>query len=92
MMANPMSTLFKVMTKRLIGWHVIPTDCVADSCTINIYKPGVCIPPYIDSHDFVCSFCTVSFLSECDILFGSNLKITGRGEFSGFAATSLLVR
>jgi len=28
-------------------------------------------------------FCTVSFLSECNILFGSNLKILGPGEFSG---------
>lgn len=90
-MADRMPNLFKVMIKRLVGWHVMPTDCVPDSCIVNIYEPGDCIPPHIDSHDFVRPFCTVSFLSECNILFGSNLKIIGPGEFSGSTSISLPV-
>ncbi|KAM0915094.1 hypothetical protein ACQ4PT_011114 [Festuca glaucescens] len=45
----------------------------------------------IDSHDFVRPFCTVSFLSECNILFGSSLKIAGPGEFTGSFAIPLPV-
>ncbi|XP_039137465.1 RNA demethylase ALKBH9B-like [Dioscorea cayenensis subsp. rotundata] len=83
--------LFKVIIKRLVSWHVLPTSCVPDSCIVNIYEPGDCIPPHIDSHDFVRPFCTVSFLSECNILFGSGLKVEGPGEFSGSFAIPLPV-
>ncbi|KAG7557242.1 Oxoglutarate/iron-dependent dioxygenase [Arabidopsis suecica] len=75
--------LFKDIIRRLIKWHVLPPTCVPDSCIVNIYDEGDCIPPHIDNHDFLRPFCTISFLSECDILFGSNLKIEGPGEFSG---------
>ncbi|KFK30240.1 hypothetical protein AALP_AA7G235700 [Arabis alpina] len=80
---DPIPSLFKVIIRRLVGWHVIPPTCVPDSCIVNIYDEGDCIPPHIDNHDFVRPFCTISFLSECDILFGSNLKTLGPGEFSG---------
>ncbi|KAH0940606.1 hypothetical protein HID58_000243 [Brassica napus] len=80
---DPIPLLFKVIIRRLVGWHVLPPTCVPDSCIVNIYDEGDCIPPHIDNHDFLRPFCTVSFLSECDILFGSNLKIEGPGEFSG---------
>ncbi|XP_077221032.1 2-oxoglutarate (2OG) and Fe(II)-dependent oxygenase superfamily protein [Tasmannia lanceolata] len=86
---DPIPPLFKVIIRRLVGWHVIPPSCVPDSCIVNIYEEGDCIPPHIDNHDFIRPFCTVSFLSECDILFGSNLKIAGPGEFSGSSPISL---
>lgn len=54
-----------------------------DSCIVNIYEEGDCIPPHIDNHDFVRPFCTVSFLSECSMVFGSNLNVVGAGEFAG---------
>lgn len=88
---DPIPDLFKVMIKRLVKWHVIPPDCVPDSCIVNIYEEGDCIPPHIDNHDFVRPFCTVSFLSECNIVFGSSLKIVGPGEFSGSTAIPLPV-
>ncbi|KAG7552569.1 Oxoglutarate/iron-dependent dioxygenase [Arabidopsis thaliana x Arabidopsis arenosa] len=79
----PLPPLFKDIIRRLIKWHVLPPTCVPDSCIVNIYDEGDCIPPHIDNHDFLRPFCTISFLSECDILFGSNMKIEGPGEFSG---------
>ncbi|KAK9991124.1 hypothetical protein SO802_026109 [Lithocarpus litseifolius] len=82
-LADPIPPLFKVIIRRLVRWHVLPPTCVPDSCIVNIYEEGDCIPPHIDNHDFMRPFCTVSFLSECDILFGSNLKIVGAGEFAG---------
>ncbi|KAJ6840479.1 RNA demethylase ALKBH5 [Iris pallida] len=89
--SDPIPSLFKVIIRRLVRWHVLPPSCVPDSCIVNIYEPGDCIPSHIDSHDFVRPFCTVSFLSECNILFGSNLKSTGPGEFSGSIAIPLPV-
>ncbi|XP_043713618.1 RNA demethylase ALKBH9B [Telopea speciosissima] len=88
---DPIPHLFKVIIKRLVGWHIIPPSCVPDSCIVNIYEEGDCIPPHIDSHDFVRPFCTISFLSECDIMFGSNLKVVGAGEFTGSFAFPLPV-
>ncbi|KAI3861460.1 hypothetical protein MKW98_000412 [Papaver atlanticum] len=88
---DPIPNLLKVMIRRLVKWHVLPASCVPDSCIVNIYDEGDCIPPHIDNHDFIRPFCTVSFLSECDIVFGSNLKIVGPGEFSGSAAIPLPV-
>ncbi|RLN12706.1 hypothetical protein C2845_PM09G02090 [Panicum miliaceum] len=81
--SDPMPDLFKTMIKRLVRWQVLPPTCVPDSCIVNIYEPADCIPPHIDSHDFVRPFCTVSFLSECNILFGSNLRVSAPGEFTG---------
>ncbi|PWA68942.1 2-oxoglutarate (2OG) and Fe(II)-dependent oxygenase superfamily protein [Artemisia annua] len=82
-LVDPIPHLFKVIIKRLVAWHVLPPTCVPDSCIVNIYDEGDCIPPHIDNHDFLRPFCTVSFLSECNILFGSKLEIQGPGEFSG---------
>ncbi|KAI0494104.1 hypothetical protein KFK09_024235 [Dendrobium nobile] len=79
------------MIKRLIISHILPINCVHDSCIINIYEPGDCILPHIDSHDFVRSFSIVSFLSECNIMFGHKLEIVGLGEFIGSSSIPLPV-
>ncbi|XP_065851002.1 RNA demethylase ALKBH9B-like isoform X2 [Euphorbia lathyris] len=88
---DPLPPVFKQMIKRMIRWHVLPATCIPNSCIVNIYDEGDCIPPHIDHHDFLRPFCTVSFLTECNILFGSNLKIIGPGEFSGPAFIPLPV-
>ncbi|PON39183.1 Alpha-ketoglutarate-dependent dioxygenase AlkB-like [Parasponia andersonii] len=80
---DPLPHLFKVIIRRLVRWHVLPPTCVPDSCIVNIYEEGDCIPPHIDNHDFVRPFCTVSFLSECNMVFGSNLRVVGAGDFEG---------
>ncbi|KAJ8446247.1 hypothetical protein Cgig2_016018 [Carnegiea gigantea] len=80
---DPLPPVFKQMIKRMVKWHVLPPTCVPNSCIVNIYDEGDCIPPHIDHHDFLRPFCTVSFLTECNILFGLNLKVSGAGDFSG---------
>ncbi|KAI3420653.1 uncharacterized protein J3R85_012584 [Psidium guajava] len=90
-MVDPLPHLFKVIIRRLIRWHVLPPTCIPDSCIVNIYEEGDCIPPHIDNHDFVRPFCTVSFLSECDIVFGLKLKVIAAGEFAGSYAVPLPV-
>ncbi|CAM6058670.1 unnamed protein product [Sphagnum tenellum] len=88
---DPLPQLLRNTIKRLVRWHVLPTTCVPDSCIINIYDEGDCIPPHIDHHDFVRPFCTLSLLSECCILFGGNLKIIGPGSFDGPVSVPLPV-
>ncbi|XP_016459213.2 RNA demethylase ALKBH9B-like [Nicotiana tabacum] len=88
---DPLPNLLKVMIRRLVRWHVMPPNCVPDSCIVNIYEEGDCIPPHIDNHEFVRPFCTVSLLSECNIVFGSNLKTVAPGEFAGAIALPLPV-
>ncbi|KAJ4964539.1 hypothetical protein NE237_016388 [Protea cynaroides] len=80
---DPLPPMFKTMIKRLVRWHVLPPTCVPNSCIVNIYDKDDCIPPHIDHHDFLRPFCTVSFLTESNILFGSSLKIKDAGEFFG---------
>ncbi|XP_074584333.1 RNA demethylase ALKBH9B-like isoform X2 [Curcuma longa] len=86
---DPIPPLLKFMIKRMVAWHVLPTTCIPNSCIVNIYDKDDCIPPHIDHHDFLRPFCTVSFLSECNILFGTEMKVLGPGEFSGSTAIPL---
>lgn len=88
---DPLPPLLRAITRRLVEWRVLPPTCVPDSCIVNIYDKDDCIPPHIDHHDFLRPFCTVSFLAECSILFGRDLRITGPGEFAGSASISLPV-
>ena len=53
-----------------------------DSCIINFYSEGDCIPPHIDHHDFTRPFVTLSLLSEQPILFGEKISIVDEGEFA----------
>ncbi|CAH2036201.1 unnamed protein product [Thlaspi arvense] len=80
---DPLPSLFKMIIRRMVKWHVLPPTCVPDCCVVNIYDEGDCIPPHVDNHDFLRPFCTVSFLSECNILFGSNLKVEETCVYSG---------
>jgi len=52
-----------------------------DSCIINFYSEGDCIPPHIDHHDFSRPFVTLSLLSEQSILFGTDIAILDQGDF-----------
>ncbi|KAL9249272.1 RNA demethylase ALKBH9B-like protein [Drosera capensis] len=80
---DPLPPVFKQMIQRLVRCRILPPTCVPNSCIVNIYDKGDCIPPHIDHHDFVRPFCTVSLLAECNILFGSKLNVIAPGEFSG---------
>lgn len=49
----PLPHFFRVIVRRLIGWHVLPPICVPDSCIINIYEEGT---KYLHTnyHIFLC--------------------------------------
>ncbi|KAJ1419964.1 Oxoglutarate/iron-dependent dioxygenase [Sesbania bispinosa] len=83
---DPLPPVFKQMIKRMVRWNIVPPTCIPDSCIVNIYDVGDCIPPHIDHHDFVRPFYTVSFLNECKIMacfhslpVGSVFNLSGNG-------------
>ncbi|KAH0461647.1 hypothetical protein IEQ34_009222 [Dendrobium chrysotoxum] len=78
------------LNKKKDVWQRI-CDNTIRICIINIYEPGDCIPPHIDNYNFVRPFSTMSFLSECNIIFGHKLKSVKPGEFIGSALIPLLV-
>ena len=50
-----------------------------------------CIPPHIDHHDFSRPFCTISLLSEQEIMFGHKLIPLSAGNFVGATCESFLL-
>ncbi|XP_020598674.1 uncharacterized protein LOC110038245 [Phalaenopsis equestris] len=73
----------------MVRWSILPADCIPNSCIINIYDEGDCIPPHIDHHDFMRPFCTVSFMIKSNMLFEKEINIIGLGEFRGAMEISL---
>ncbi|XP_020593215.1 RNA demethylase ALKBH5-like [Phalaenopsis equestris] len=84
-------SFIKKIIKLLVTWHILPADCIPNSCIINIYEAGDCIPPHVDRHDFVRPVCTVSFINKCNIMFRTEIQIVGDGEFQGFVEIPLPV-
>ncbi|XP_020597778.1 uncharacterized protein LOC110037461 [Phalaenopsis equestris] len=80
---DPLPSFIKRTIKRLVTWHILPADCIPNSCIVNIYEAGDYIPPHIDHHDFARPFCTISFINKCNIMFGIEIQIIGDGEFQG---------
>lgn len=79
------------MINRMVKWKILPANCIPDSCIVNIYEKGDCIPPHVDHHDFFRPFSTVSFVSECNILLGKTIRVIGPGEFDGPVSVPLPV-
>jgi len=66
---------------RMISRGIFTRETRPDTCIINYYSEGDCIPPHIDHHDFTRPFVTLSLLSEQSILFGRTIEIVNDGEF-----------
>ncbi|KAL3142111.1 hypothetical protein ABBQ32_004729 [Trebouxia sp. C0010 RCD-2024] len=69
------------LCKRLIRWGILPKNKEPDTAIINVYDVDDCIPPHIDHHDFDRPFCTLSLLSQQNIMFGSRIMSRGPGDF-----------
>lgn len=62
-------------------WGILPKNKEPDTAIINVYDVEDCIPPHIDHHDFDRPFCTISLLSQQNIMFGSRIMSRGPGDF-----------
>ena len=62
-------------------WGILPKQKEPDTAIVNVYDVDDCIPPHIDHHDFDRPFCTISLLSQQNIMFGSKIISRGPGDF-----------
>ena len=62
-------------------WGVLPKNKEPDTAIINVYDVEDCIPPHIDHHDFDRPFCTISLLSQQNIMFGNRIISRGPADF-----------
>ncbi|GMH13963.1 hypothetical protein Nepgr_015804 [Nepenthes gracilis] len=53
---DPLPSMFKQIIKRMVWWHILPPSCVPNSCIMNIYDEGDCIPSHSDHHVFLRPF------------------------------------
>ncbi|GMH22305.1 hypothetical protein Nepgr_024148 [Nepenthes gracilis] len=58
---DPLPSMFKQIIKRMVRWHILPPSCVPNSCIVNIYDEGDCIPPTLTTMTSFRPFCAVSF-------------------------------
>ena len=77
-----MPPFLRQLVDTMIDRRVLRPSERPDSCIINFYSEGDCIPPHIDHHDFDRPFVTLSLLSEQPILFGTEIGVAGDGEFT----------
>jgi len=62
---------------------VLPAEKRPDSVIINVYGEGDCIPPHVDHADYERPFCTMSLLSEADMVLGSRIQTVEANVFRG---------
>ena len=54
----------------LVSKGVFDDTNLPDCCCINVYTPGMWLPPHVDNLEFARPFCTVSLLSDQTVVFG----------------------
>jgi alkylated DNA repair protein alkB family protein 5 len=88
---NGLPPMLDDVVDRMVARRIFTSATRPDSCIINLYSEGDCIPPHIDHHDFVRPFVTLSLLSEQPILFGKEIKIVEDGIFDAPVRVALPV-
>jgi hypothetical protein len=61
---------------------VFTPDERPDTCCVNVYDSGAWLPPHVDSEAFDRPFCTLSLLSEQQVVFGESIEGVN-GEWCG---------
>lgn len=58
----------------LVARGIFDESNMPDCCCINIYSPGMWLPPHVDNLEFGRPFCTVSLLSDQPVVFGDGAR------------------
>eukprot|EP01018_Ginkgo_biloba_P005468 Gb_29007 [translate_table: standard] len=95
-LVEPIPTVLQDVIDRLLRWQIIPEHRKPDCCIINFFNEGDHSQPYISPPHFERSFCTMSLLSECTMVFGRVIATDHPGVYKGslkipLPAGSLLV-
>jgi hypothetical protein len=72
----------------LVRHQIITEKQRPDSCVVNVYGEGMWLPPHVDSSSFARPFCTLSLLSQQDVVFGNNIE-GAEGQWTGPLSVSM---
>lgn len=70
----PFPAILERLVDHLMNNNLLPADVRPDSCIINQYDKGDCIPPHVDHSSYYRPISTLSLLGEEPMLVGSKFK------------------
>lgn len=70
----PFPPILEQLVDHLMNNKLLPADTRPDSCIINQYDKGDCIPPHVDHPSYYRPISTLSLLGEEPMLVGSKFK------------------
>jgi len=70
----PFPPILERLVDHLISNNYLPADVRPDSCIINKYEAGDCIPPHVDHQSYYRPISTLSLLGEEPMLVGSRFR------------------
>lgn len=70
----PFPPILVQLVEHLMSHNYLPADCQPDSCIINQYDTGDCIPPHVDHSSYYRPISTLSLLGEEAMLVGSRFR------------------
>ncbi|KAL7514957.1 hypothetical protein ACHAXN_012231 [Cyclotella atomus] len=70
----PFPPILDRLVDHLINSNLLPADVRPDSCIINQYDKGDCIPPHVDHASYYRPISTLSLLGEEPMLVGSKFR------------------
>lgn len=70
----PFPPILERLVDHLISNNYLPSDVRPDSCIINKYEAGDCIPPHVDHQSYYRPISTLSLLGEEPMLVGSRFR------------------
>lgn len=70
----PFPPILERLVDHLINNNYLPADVRPDSCIINQYDRGDCIPPHVDHQSYYRPISTLSLLGEEPMLVGSRFR------------------
>lgn len=70
----PFPPILERLVDHLVNNNYLPSDVRPDSCIINRYDKGDCIPPHVDHSSYYRPISTLSLLGEEPMLVGSRFR------------------
>ncbi|KAK9807340.1 hypothetical protein WJX73_003146 [Symbiochloris irregularis] len=78
---DPLPPILQALAKRLVRWGILGQDAVPDAAAVDVYRPGMCVPPHTELRDWDGPLATVFLLSQQRVRLASKLAPRGRGNF-----------
>ncbi|KAL7531196.1 hypothetical protein ACHAXR_003890, partial [Thalassiosira sp. AJA248-18] len=73
----PFPPILERLVDHLVSNNYLPADVRPDSCIINRYDTGDCIPPHVDHASYYRPISTLSLLGEEPMLVGTKFRTVG---------------